>query len=159
MILLINDLIPKFFVDLNEKLDSDYLAMSELTREINSIVKNSLDDGNENLTSSDIEHILKITSDVTHRIKYQTQKLTNMNFCNEQHVPMYKIKYKITHNDKIPNECLVCEKCFGKQEFFGTSDEIESIISLRNYLKIRLEIDHLSIMTREVSKKLKNNLN
>ena len=138
-------------MDINGKSYSDYLAMSELTREINSIVKNSLDDGNENLTPSDIEHILKITSDVTHRIKYQTQKLTNMNSCNQQHVPMYKIKYKITHNDKIPNEWLVCEKCFGKQEFFGTYDEIESIISLRNSSKIRLELDHPSPVTKIIS--------
>ena len=53
----------------DEKLDSDCLAMSELTKEIGLIVKNSLDEGKRDLSSSDIEHILKITSDVTLKIK------------------------------------------------------------------------------------------
>ena len=57
----------------NEKLDSDYLAMSELTKEIGLIVNNSLDGGQTDLSSSDIEHILKITSDVTLKIKSQSQ--------------------------------------------------------------------------------------
>ena len=60
----------------DEKLDSDYLAMSELTKEIGLIVKNSLDEGQTNLSSSDIEHILKITSDVTLKIKSQLQEIT-----------------------------------------------------------------------------------
>ena len=60
----------------NEKLDSDYLAMSELTREIGLIVKDSLDEGQTDLSSSDIEHILKITSDVTYKIKSQLQEIT-----------------------------------------------------------------------------------
>ena len=59
-----------------EKLDSDYLAMSELTKEIGSIVQNSFDQRRDGLTPSDIEHILKITSDVTHKIKSQTRELT-----------------------------------------------------------------------------------
>jgi hypothetical protein len=59
-----------------EKLDSDYLAMSELTKEIGSIVQNSFDQRRDDLTPSDIEHILKITSDVTHKIKSQTRELT-----------------------------------------------------------------------------------
>ena len=57
----------------NEKLDSDYLAMSELTKEIGLIVNDSLDEGQTDLSSSDIEHILKITSDVTLKIKSQSQ--------------------------------------------------------------------------------------
>ena len=56
--------------------DSDFLAMSELTREISSIVQNSIDLENSNLTDLDVEHILKITSDVTHKIKSQLQELT-----------------------------------------------------------------------------------
>ena len=60
----------------NEEIDSDYLAMSELTREIGSILENSFDEGREHLSSSDIEHILKITSDVTHRVKSQILELT-----------------------------------------------------------------------------------
>ncbi|MEX0863146.1 hypothetical protein [Nitrosopumilus sp.] len=60
----------------NEKIDFDYLAISELTKEIGSIVDNSFSIGNANLTPSDIEHILKITSDVTSRIKSQMLELT-----------------------------------------------------------------------------------
>ena len=60
----------------DEKLDSDYLAMSELTKEIGLIVKDSFDEGRTDLSSSDIEHILKITSDVTHKIKSQLQEIT-----------------------------------------------------------------------------------
>jgi len=60
----------------NEKLDSDYLAMSELTKEIGMIVKDSLDEGKIDLSPSDIEHILKITSDVTNQIKSQLQEIT-----------------------------------------------------------------------------------
>lgn len=59
----------------DEKLDLDYLAMSELTKEIGLIAKNSFDEGRTNLSSSDIEHILKITSDVTHKIKSQLQEI------------------------------------------------------------------------------------
>lgn len=61
---------------LDEKLDSDYLAMSELTKEIGLIVKNSFDEGETDLSSSDIEHILKITSNVTRKITSQIQELT-----------------------------------------------------------------------------------
>ena len=57
------------------KLDSDYFAISELTKEIGSIVQNSFDGGNVDLSSSDIEHILKITSDVTSKIKSQPEEL------------------------------------------------------------------------------------
>ncbi len=60
----------------SEKLESDCLAMSELTKEIGSIVQNSFNQGRGDLTSSDIEHILKITSDVTCKIKSQTWELT-----------------------------------------------------------------------------------
>ena len=60
----------------NEKLDSYYLAMSELTNEIGLIVQDSFDEGRTDLTSSDIEYILKITSDVTHKIKSQLREIT-----------------------------------------------------------------------------------
>jgi len=79
-----------------------------------------------------------------------------MNQCNERHNPTYKIKYKPTELGGITNEWLVCENCFGKKEFFGKAQEIESITSLHNYDEIRLEVDHLSIMTNTVTKKLKN---
>lgn len=81
-----------------------------------------------------------------------------MNSCDDGHEPNYKIKYKhLTIGGNI-HEWLVCEKCFGRQEFFGTTEKIESIISLRNYIEIRLNIKHLSIMTGTVTKKLKNHL-
>ncbi len=53
---------------LDEKTQSHYLAMSELTKEIGSVVQNSIDKNNQDLTPSDIEYILKITSDVTSKI-------------------------------------------------------------------------------------------
>ena len=61
---------------LNEKLTSDYLAICELTKEIGAIVENSFNLGNTDLTPSDIEHILKITSNVTHKITSQLRELT-----------------------------------------------------------------------------------
>jgi glutamine amidotransferase-like uncharacterized protein len=63
-------------MNFSDKFDSDFLAMSELTQEISSIVQNSINQGNSNLTDLDIEYILKITSDVTHKIKSQLQELT-----------------------------------------------------------------------------------
>ena len=61
---------------IDKKIDFDYLALSELTKEIGFIVENSFSCGNTHLTPSDIEHILKITSDVTSRIKSQMLELT-----------------------------------------------------------------------------------
>jgi len=60
----------------NEKLDSNYMAISELTKEIGLIAKNSFDKGRTDLTSFDIEHVLKITSDVTHKIKSPLREIT-----------------------------------------------------------------------------------
>ena len=59
-----------------EKIDSDYLAMAELTKEISSLVQKSLNQGNKELTPSDIEHILKMTTDVTLKIKSKSKELT-----------------------------------------------------------------------------------
>ncbi len=56
-------------MDCIEKIDSGYLAMAELTKEISSLVQKSINQGNKELTSSDIEHILKMTTDVTLQIK------------------------------------------------------------------------------------------
>ena len=78
-----------------------------------------------------------------------------MNVCNDRHEPIYQIKYKSTTPGGICSEWYVCEQCFGKEEFFGSSEEIESIISLRNNAEIRLNVVHLSIMTRTITKKLK----
>jgi hypothetical protein len=143
---------------IDEKLDSDYLAMSELTKEIGLIVNDSVDEGRTDLSSSDIEHILKITSDVTHKMKSTIARNYNMNSCNGRHEPVFKIKYKPLTFGGNASEWLVCEKCFGRQEFFGAAEEIESIVSLRDCIKIGLEIKHLSVITGTVTKKLKNHL-
>jgi len=81
-----------------------------------------------------------------------------MNLCSENHNPTYLIKYISGQNSEIQNELLVCDQCFGKQEFFGIADEIESIVSLQNNFEAQLKIDHLDIMTRTVSRKLKTYL-
>ncbi len=62
-------------MDCTEQLDSDYLAMAELTKEIGSLVQKSVDQGHEKLTPSDIEHILKMTTDVTLKIKDRPREL------------------------------------------------------------------------------------
>ena len=63
-------------MDCTEIYESDYVAMAELTKEIGSLVQHSIDEGNKELTPLDIEHILKMTSDVTHKIKTQNPELT-----------------------------------------------------------------------------------
>jgi hypothetical protein len=62
-------------MDCIEKIDSGYLAMAELTKEISSLVQKSINQGNKELTSSDIEHILKMTTDVTLQIKSNPPEL------------------------------------------------------------------------------------
>ena len=62
-------------MDCIEKIDSGYLAMAELTKEIGFLVQKSVNQGNEELTASDIEHILKMTTDVTHKIKSKSLEL------------------------------------------------------------------------------------
>jgi len=62
-------------MDCVEKIDSEYLAMSELTKEIGSLVQKSVNQGNKELTASDIEHILKMTTDVTLQIKSKSLEL------------------------------------------------------------------------------------
>ena len=79
-----------------------------------------------------------------------------MNYCDDGHDPIYKIKYNPVSFGGYASEWLVCEKCFGRQEFFGAAEEIESITSLKNYEHIGLTLDHLSVMTRTLTKKLKN---
>ena len=77
MIFLINNLDQKFFdMEFSTRTDSDILAMSELTKEIGAILQKSVDEGNRDLTPSDIEHILKLTSDVTNKIKSEVKEIT-----------------------------------------------------------------------------------
>ncbi len=59
----------------SEKLDSDYLAIAELTKEIGFLVQRCINQGRKELTRSDIEHILKMTSDATLRMKPKPPKL------------------------------------------------------------------------------------
>ncbi len=47
-----------------------------------------------------------------------------MNTCYDVHDPKYKIKYKPSRSGGLPSVWLVCEKCFGKPEFFGSINEI-----------------------------------
>ena len=62
-------------MDCIEKIDSGYLAMAELTKEISSLVQKSINQGNKELTASDIEHILKMTTDVTLQIKSKSPEI------------------------------------------------------------------------------------
>ncbi len=62
-------------MDSNEKSDSDYLAMAELSNEIGSIVQKSIEEGHKELTPSDVEHILKLTTDVVLKIKSKSPEL------------------------------------------------------------------------------------
>ncbi len=49
---------------------------TELIKEIGSLVQRTINEGNRELTASDIEYILKITSDVTLRIKSKSPEIT-----------------------------------------------------------------------------------
>jgi hypothetical protein len=62
-------------MDCIEEIDLEYLAMAELTKEIGSLVQKSVNQGNKELTPSDIEHILKMTTDVTLQIKSNPQEI------------------------------------------------------------------------------------
>ena len=81
-----------------------------------------------------------------------------MNYCYDRHTPLYKIKYKPTSPRGISSEWSVCEKCFGKPEFFGSINEIESIISLEKSQEIKFQIEHISIMTKTITEKIKKAL-
>lgn len=63
-------------MDLNGKFDSRYVEISELTSKISSITRKTFDDGRNELSASDIEHILKITSDVTGKIRPLLKEIT-----------------------------------------------------------------------------------
>ena len=51
-------------MNFNDELDSDYLAMVELTKEIGFIVQNSINQCRDELNPDEIEHVIKMTSDV-----------------------------------------------------------------------------------------------
>ena len=52
------------------------MAIAELTKEIGTVVEQTLEKGNSDLTPSDIEHILKMSSDVAYKIRLQNKELT-----------------------------------------------------------------------------------
>lgn len=59
-----------------EQIDPNCLAISELSKEIGYTIETCFDDDFEYLPPSDAEYILKITSDVTHRVKSKILELT-----------------------------------------------------------------------------------
>jgi hypothetical protein len=63
-------------MNFNDEVDSDYLAMVELIKEIGSIVQSSINQRRDELNPDEIEHVMKITSDVITKLKKQSVKLT-----------------------------------------------------------------------------------
>lgn len=63
-------------MNFHDEIDSDYLAMVELTKEIGSIVQNSIDQCRDELQPEEIDHVINMTSDVIKKLKKQTVKLT-----------------------------------------------------------------------------------
>ncbi len=63
-------------MEFNEQVDPTYLAISELSKEIGYTLETCFNGGFEYLSSNDAEHILKITSDVAHKVKSQILELT-----------------------------------------------------------------------------------
>ncbi len=81
-----------------------------------------------------------------------------MNTCYDKHTPKYKIKYKPSRSGSQSSIWLVCERCFGKPEFFGSINEIESIISLERSQEIKFQIEHISLMTEKIGEKIQKHL-
>ncbi|MEK0319339.1 MAG: hypothetical protein QQN43_07140 [Nitrosopumilus sp.] len=63
-------------MNFNDEIDSDYLAMVELTKEIGFIVQNSINQSRDELNPDEIEHVLKITSDVIAKLTKQSVELS-----------------------------------------------------------------------------------
>ena len=63
-------------MNIDDEIDSDYLAMVELIKEIGSIVQSSINESRDELNPDEIEHVLKITSDVITKLKKQSVELT-----------------------------------------------------------------------------------
>jgi len=63
-------------MNIDDEVDSDYLAMVELIKEIGSIVQSSINQRRDELNPDEIEHVLKITSDVITKLKKQSVELT-----------------------------------------------------------------------------------
>lgn len=63
-------------MNFHNEIDSDYLAMVELTKEISAIVQNSIDNCQDELQPEEIDHVINMTSDVIKKLKRQTVQLT-----------------------------------------------------------------------------------
>jgi hypothetical protein len=63
-------------MNIDDEIDSDFLAMVELTKEIGFIVQNSINESRDELNPDEIEHVLKMTSDVIIKLKKESVKLT-----------------------------------------------------------------------------------
>ncbi len=62
-------------MNFNDDVDSDYLAVVELTKEIGAIVQNSINQRRDELNPDEIEHVMKITSDVITKLKKDSVEL------------------------------------------------------------------------------------
>jgi len=63
-------------MNFHDEIDSDYLAMVELTKEIGSLVQNSINQCRDELNPDEIEYVIKMTSDVIKKMKKQSLELT-----------------------------------------------------------------------------------
>ena len=63
-------------MDFDNEIDSDYLSMVELTKEISAIVQNTINQSRDELNPDEIEHVINITSDVIAKLKKHSIKLT-----------------------------------------------------------------------------------
>ena len=63
-------------MNFDNEVDSDYLAMVEMTQEIGSIVQNAINESRDELNPDEIEHVMKLTSYVITKLKKQSVKLT-----------------------------------------------------------------------------------
>ncbi len=63
-------------MNFNDEIDSDFLAIVELTKEIGVIVQNSINQSRDELNPDEIEYVIKITSDVITKLKKQSVELT-----------------------------------------------------------------------------------
>lgn len=63
-------------MNFHDEIDSDYLAMVELTKEISAVVQNSIDNCRDELQPEEIDHVINMTTDVIKKLKRQTVKLT-----------------------------------------------------------------------------------
>ncbi len=63
-------------MNFDDEIDSDYLVMVDLTKEIGFIVQNSINQCRDELNPDEIEHVIKMTSNVIRKLNKQTVKLT-----------------------------------------------------------------------------------